>query len=455
VPSSTTPSGSAAVVIFTRDLRVRDHPALVAAVRDASYVTPAFVFDDRILTSGFAGPNRVGFLLDALDDLDRSLREMGGALVVRKGDWVDEVVALTRASGATVVHASDDVSGYARARFARLEAALERIGASLRLHPGVTVVPAGEVVPAGRDHYAVFTPYFRRWSAAPWRSIVAAPRALQLPAIEVGGLPSLDELSHGERATGAVSGGELAARSALNRWTRTQLAEYGQRRDDLPGDATSHLSAHLHFGCISPLEVATKLRGRAGADPFVRQLCWRDFFHQVLAARPDAAWTNYRGSIDWDRDEESLLAWREGRTGYPVVDAGLRQLLAEGFMHNRARLVVASFLTKDLRLDWRDGARHFLAHLVDGDLASNNLSWQWVAGTGTDTNPHRIFNPTRQGERFDPEGEYVRRYVPELRSIGGGAVHDPGPIERRTCGYPDPVVDHHAAIGEYRARARA
>jgi deoxyribodipyrimidine photo-lyase len=440
-------------VIFTRDLRVRDHPALAAAVRASAHVTPVFVFDDQILNRGFGGPNRIGFLLEALADLDQSLRGLGGALVVRRGPWVDEVVALTRAVGATEVHISDDVSGFARARFARLEGGLRAVGASLHRHPGVAVVPAGDVLPTGRDHYAVFTPYFRRWAATNWRSIVATPREIRLPEVSVGRLPAQDELVAGAPAPAVIAGGESAARAALNRWTRTQLAEYGDRRDDLAGDATSHLSAYLHFGCISPLEVATKLRGRNGAEPFVRQLCWRDFFQQVLAARPDAAWENYRGSIDWDDDDDSLRAWREGMTGYPVVDAGMRQLLAEGFVHNRARLVVASFLTKDLRIDWRAGARHFLDHLVDGDLASNNLSWQWVAGTGTDTNPHRIFNPTRQGERFDPEGEYVRRYVPELRSIEGRAVHDPAPLERRACGYPGPIVDHHAAIAEYRARA--
>ena len=230
-------------------------------------------------------------------------------------------------------------------------------------------------------------------------------------------------------------------------------AEYEARHDDLPGDATSHLSPYLHFGCISPLELATKLRERAGAAAYVRQLCWRDFFHQLLAARPDAAWNDYRGDSQWEVDADALDAWCNGLTGYPIVDAGMRQLRQEGFMHNRARLVVASFLTKDLGLDWRTGARHFLDRLVDGDLANNNLGWQWVAGTGTDTNPHRIFNPTLQGYRFDPVGDYVRRYVPELAAIAGRGVHDPAPFERAACGYPLPIVDHHAAVAEYRARA--
>jgi deoxyribodipyrimidine photo-lyase len=185
----------------------------------------------------------------------------------------------------------------------------------------------------------------------------------------------------------------------------------------------------------------------------VRQLCWRDFYAQILADRPDAAWSDYVDRGDrWRDDPEAERAWKEGRTGYPVVDAAMRQLQAEGFVHNRARMVVASFLTKDLALDWRIGARHFLDLLVDGDLANNNLNWQWVAGTGTDTNPHRVFNPTVQGQRFDPDGDYVRRYVPELRAVKDGTVHDPAPKVRRAYDYPDPIVDHREAIAEFKER---
>ena len=192
---------------------------------------------------------------------------------------------------------------------------------------------------------------------------------------------------------------------------------------------------------------------RAGAAAFVRQLCWRDFFAQILAARPDAAWDDFRPRGDrWNDDDDALDAWKDGRTGYPVVDAGMRQLRLEGYMHNRARLVVASFLTKDLHLDWRAGARHFLDLLVDGDIANNNLNWQWVAGTGTDTNPHRVFNPTVQGKRFDPDGEYVRRYVPELAALRGPDTHDPDDKVRRAYDYPAPIVDHQRAIAEYRDR---
>jgi deoxyribodipyrimidine photo-lyase len=224
-------------------------------------------------------------------------------------------------------------------------------------------------------------------------------------------------------------------------------------RDDLAADATSRLSPYLHFGCVSPLQVERRVARRRGAAAFVRQLCWRDFFAQLLAARPGAAWHDYRHrGHRWDRDTDALAAWQDGRTGYPVVDAAMRQLAHEGFVHNRGRMIVASFLTKDLNIDWREGARHFLGLLVDGDLASNNLNWQWVAGTGTDTNPTRVFNPTLQGRRFDPDGAYVRRYVPELRALGGAAIHDPDETTRRVCGYPLPIVDHREAVAAYRSR---
>jgi len=215
------------------------------------------------------------------------------------------------------------------------------------------------------------------------------------------------------------------------------------------------LSPYLHFGCLSPVEVLRGIGRRRdeGAEAFVRQLCWRDFYAQILAARPEAAWADYASRDDhWSDDAHAIEAWKTGRTGYPVVDAAMRQLQAEGWMHNRARLIVASFLTKDLYVDWRVGARHFLDLLVDGDIAQNNLNWQWVAGTGTDNNPHRVFNPTVRGRRFDPDGDYVRRYVPELRALKGGAVHDPAPKVRAAYDYPDPIVDHREAIAEYRDR---
>ena len=444
---------STAIVLFTRDLRVHDHPALAAGA-SAAAVVPAFVFDETILSGSFNAPNRAGFLVESLADLHSALTARGGGLVVRRGDWVAEALQLAHSSDATDIHVSDDVSGYGRGRLARLARDSTSAGISVHRHEGVTVVPAGALAPGSGGPFQVFTPYFRKWLDAPRRDLAPTPARVTLPTgLPLGDIPDQRELAPGDRSPEVVTGGETAARARLNAWTRAGLAGYGDHHDDLPGDATSRISAALHFGCISPREVEAKLSGRAGAGPFVRQLCWRDFYHQVLAARPDAAWNDYRPrAVAWNVDDESFAAWRDGRTGYPVVDAGMRQLAREGFMHNRARMIVASFLTKDLGIDWRLGAQHFLDLLVDGDIANNNLNWQWTAGTGTDTNPHRIFNPTVQARRFDPDGTYVRRYVAELASVEGGAVHELGPLERAAVGYPEPIVDHHEAIAEYKAR---
>lgn len=448
---------STALVVFTRDVRVGDHPALAAAAKH-EHVVPAFVFDERILASSFNRPNRTGFLLDALTDLDASLRERGAGLVTRRGAWITEVMALAKESGAEVIHCSLDTSAFAQRRFDALRRACSDARIELVLHPGINVVEPGTVLPSGgSDHFKVFTPYWRAWEAIPLRALASTPRAIKLPkSITANPLPALADLVTGTRSPEVIAGGEGAARARLNAWIKTDLAVYDEIHNDLPGDRTSRLSAFLHFGCISPAEIVHKLRGRPGAEPFIRQLCWRDFYQQVLAARPDAAWSDYKHRGDhWNVDADALAAWREGRTGFPVVDAGMRQLQREGFMHNRTRMIVASFLTKDLGIDWRVGAAHFLDWLVDGDIACNNLNWQWTAGTGTDTNPHRIFNPTVQGQRFDANGEYIRRYVDELRAVQGKAIHEPhllAPAVRDALAYPAPIVDHHEAIAEYRAR---
>ncbi|MEX2620472.1 MAG: deoxyribodipyrimidine photo-lyase [Egibacteraceae bacterium] len=450
-----------AVVLFTRDLRVHDHAALAAAAREAAHVVPLFVLDDGIVGTGRTGPNRAAFLLEALRDLDGSLAARGAGLVVRRGEVVDQVGRVVAQTGAGAVHASADISAYAQARQRRLAAAHD-----LRLHPGVTVVVPGALTPAGGDHYKVFTPYWRAWQAVPPRRIEPPPQRLRLPPdLHRGVLPGLDAVAAGAPSPERVPGGEGPARQRLEGWLRDGLARYAELADDLAADDTSRLSPALHFGCLSPGEVAALAREAtadgtdpdraAGAEAFVRQLCWRDFHHQVLAARPASAWRDYRSRGDrWDTDPAAFTAWAEGRTGYPIVDAAMRQLRREGFMPNRARLIAASFLTKDLYLDWRLGASHFLHWLVDGDVANNQMNWQWVAGTGNDTRPHRMLNPLRQAERFDPDGTYVRRYVPELAGVDGKAVHRPwllGPRERGQLDYPEPMVDHEEAVARFRA----
>jgi deoxyribodipyrimidine photo-lyase len=232
-----------------------------------------------------------------------------------------------------------------------------------------------------------------------------------LPSLDVGRVPEPGELSAGRPSLDLPRGGEAEARQRLERWLAHDAADCGARRDDLAADRTSRLSPYLHFGCISATEVVT----RAGNADVVRQLCWRDFYSQLLAANPHTAREDlHPGRRDWDDDEEALARWRDGCTGVPIVDAGMRQLHAEGWMHNRARLIVAAYLTRTLGLDWRHGARVFAGVLVDADVASNVGNWQWVAGTGVDTRPNRRFNVLAQARRFDPNGEYVRRYVPDL-----------------------------------------
>lgn len=454
---STKHGSSTAIVLFTRDLRTHDHPALEAAAAVAERVVPLFVLDDAIVGRPFACPNRLAFLLESLRDLDGALRTLGGGLTVRRGDTVREVVAVARSVGARRVFASADVSAYARRRQRRLSDACGDVGLELALHPGVTVVGAGDLAPASGDHFRVFTPYWSRWRAAPLRALAARPRRLALPRVlDPGRLPSLRELTAGVPSPARATGGEAAARARLDAWLRRRLARYAEHHDDVAADGTSRLSPHLHFGCLSPVEVARRVADRPGGEAFLRQLCWRDFHHQVTAAFPGIAREDYRPRGDaWDDDATRLAAWKDGRTGYPLVDAGMRQLREEGWMHNRARLVTASFLVKDLRVDWRLGAAHFFDLLVDGDIANNAGNWQWVAGTGNDTRPNRILNPVRQSQRFDPRGDYIRRWVPELAGLRDGRVHEPWRLDsaaRHRLAYPGPLVDHAAAAADFLAR---
>lgn len=429
------------VALFTRDLRVDDNPVLAAAAEGTERVVPLFVLDDGVARAGFDAPGRGRFLAECLADLDRSLRRLGGRLVVRRGDVVAEVCRVVDEVGATAVHVAADVSAYAARRERRLRDALAERRRELCVHDAVhTVVAPGAVLPSGKDHFAVFTPYHRKWADADWRPLAEAPRSITVPELAAGTLPEA-----GKRRGGLFPGGESEGRTRADAWCADPVADYAERNDSLADDGTSRLSPYLHFGCVSARALAEKAGSSEGARAFVRQLAWRDFHHQVLAARRDAARTDYRGRGDrWRDDKDALRAWQDGMTGIPIVDAGMRQLLAEGWMHNRARLITGSFLTKTLYVDWREGADHFFAHLLDGDVANNCLNWQWVAGTGTDTRPNRVLNPLRQAERYDPNGEYVRRYVPELSDLDGDEIHRPWRLpgsRRSTLRYPSPIVD--------------
>ncbi|GHI98812.1 deoxyribodipyrimidine photo-lyase [Streptomyces olivaceus] len=453
------------VVLFTRDLRLHDHPPLRAALNGSDAVVPLFVRDRAVDTAGFAAPNRLALLSDCLRDLDAGLRERGGRLIVRSGDLVAQVCAVAAEAEADEVHVAADVSGHAHRREEALRSALEARGRRLHVHDAVTTVLApGAVTPASSDHFAVFTPYFRRWAECSVRDALAAPRKVRVPdGLRSEPLPAREDLAG--LSPGLSRGGEREARKRVSAWLRGGVTGYADRHDDLAGDATSRLSPHLHFGALSPVELVHRARrgGGPGAEAFVRQLAWRDFHAQVLSARPRSSAADYRTRRDRWRTgaaaEADVAAWKDGRTGYPIVDAAMRQLRHEGWMHNRGRLLVASFLTKTLYVDWRIGARHFLDLLADGDVANNQMNWQWTAGTGTDTRPHRVLNPTTQARRFDPDGVYVRRWVPELAGLQGRSVHEPWRLpeaERSAYGaYPDPIVGLAEGLDRFkRARGR-
>jgi deoxyribodipyrimidine photo-lyase len=425
--------GGAAIVLFTQDLRVHDQAALTAATKGHEQVVPLFVLDETLLRDA-GTPNRISFLLDSLRGLRASLRELGGDLVVRRGDTVAEVARIASATGAKTLFVGDAVSLYAQRRLGRLRDLLE-----VRVTNTVTAVPPSDLVPEGRDHYRVFTPYWRRWRETPRPTVLDAPARVVLPDLAAGRLPDLSELVVGRPSPDLPTGGEAVARRRLDRWLGDSGAGYEAARDDLAADRTSRLSPYLHFGCISANEVAT----RVGEGEFVRQLCWRDFYAQLLAANPRTPREDlHAGRREWNSDDDALARWRAGCTGMPIVDAGMRQLHAEGWMHNRARLIVSWFLTKTLRLDWRDGARAFAELLVDADVANNVGNWQWVAGTGVDTRPNRGFNALAQAKRGDPNGDYVRRHVPELAELPGAAVHEPwrAPLALVASDYPAPLA---------------
>lgn len=427
-----------AVHVFTRDLRTHDNPGLMA---DAPDVVPVFVSDGAI-RSLHGSANRSAYLHECIADLDRNLREMGSSLVYRSGPWVATVAAIAEEVDADVIHVARDVSGFARRRMRDLKA---RSPVPVVEHDSITVVPPDALAPASSDFYQVFSPYHRRWVEEPRRPMAPTPNSLTAHPVGSDALPAPADGA----SPGRSLGGETRARLDMDRWI-PRTHRYDDVRNDLAADGTSRLSAALHFGTLSALEVTVRA-DEAGGDGYTRQLAWRDFNAQVLFHRPDASTIDYRGGTRaWNDDPERLEAWKLGMTGYPIVDAGMRQLIAEGWMHNRARMITASFLTKDLMIDWRTGARHFMDWLTDGDVANNQLGWQWVAGTGTDSNPSRIFNPVRQSERYDPDGEYIRTWVPELSGVAGAEIHDPSPLTRSAVGYPRPIVDHREAIQKFK-----
>ncbi|MEV5652901.1 deoxyribodipyrimidine photo-lyase [Nocardia sp. NPDC052254] len=434
---------TATIALFTRDLRIHDNPVLAAASRGGDTVVPLFVVDDSMIVGTNTSPNRLRFLAAALGELEDELRGAGGRLILRRGKVVDEVERVVAEVGADTVHIAAEVSHYGQRREYALRERLSARGCRLVVHgASVTSVDTGALRPSsGRDHFAIFSPYFRRWEEAQRRALCGVPRRISVPDIESAAVADVG-LDTGTASPQLRVGGETTGRKLLHRWLSGPVTDYAADNDDLTADATSHLSPYLHFGCLSAAEVVSRVdMSDAGGHAFARQLAWRDFHHQLLAARPDAAWSDYRpGPVEFRADTEAFDAWAAGRTGFPIVDAPMRQLRACGWMPGRARLITASFLTKTLRVDWRRGAEYFRYWLVDGDVANNQMNWQWVAGTGTDTRPNRRLNPLRQADRFDPEGTYVRQWLPEVAELFGD-VHRPWRAGIDRPSYPPPIVE--------------
>lgn len=427
---------------FRRDLRLGDNPALLAAINQAQAdgdgrVVPLFVVDPTLWDA--AGPTRQAYLVASLERLGASLNRQ---LLIRHGHPVAVLSEVARAAAASAVHIAADFGPYGRQRDHEVEQALGpvplvRTGSSYAVSPG-------RVTKSDGTAYRVFTPFYRAWLQHGWRTPAETPTTEEpwwMP-LECQGRPEAPHLPFALPAAGEEA--------AWQRWSafRAQgLGSYGDLRDRPDLSGTSLMGHHLRWGEVHPRSLLAELSDRD--ETYRRELCWREFYADVLARDPASARSSMDARFDdqmrWTTDSGELLAaWAQGMTGYPLVDAGMRQLHAEGWMHNRVRMVVASFLVKDLHLRWQDGAREFMYWLRDGDLASNAHGWQWAAGCGTDAAPfYRIFNPVTQGLKFDPDGDYVRRYVPELRHLPGRLVHEPwkDPLGYEQ-GYPLPIVDH-------------
>ena len=436
-----------AVHWFRCDLRLGDNTALHAASVAAETVVPIFIFDPKILRSRDVSPGQVAFMIECLRSVENDIAAAGGKLIFRHGQVVEEMTAVLRESEASALFYNRDYEPYACERDTAVEKLAHSLGVQVHSYKDNVVHEPHEILKADGNPYRVFTPYSRAWRS------LAAPRLL--PSVKFARarnlknprslpLPSAKELGFACDLP-IPSAGESAARQRLRKFAARNLLHYAENRDFPARDATSYLSPDLRLGTVSPrtvLAAANKAaqshpNARKSIDTFVGELVWRDFYKQILRHFPHVAEGAFRPQynvIPWKNDRKLFAAWCQGRTGYPLVDAGMRQLNTTGWMHNRLRMIVANFLTRDLLVSWQWGERYFMQKLLDADLAANNGGWQWCAGTGTDAQPwFRIFNPIAQARKFDPEGRYIQRYVPEID----------------TREYPLPIVDHAAQ----RARA--
>ena len=452
-----------------RDLRLSDNQALQAAISTGLPVTPLFILDEHLLER--PAPLRQGFLFAGLRQLDAQLNHCGCRLIIRKGDPATTLHNFIAGlgDGPHPVFAIEDTSPYARQRDAKVADLV-----SLTLLPGQTIFPPATVSKPDGSPYTIFTPFCRAWRALPPQSDPqpASLRLTSLPGLESDEIPSTPPPPD-------FPPGEAEALRRLNRFIDGPIDEYAAGRDRMDLDGTSQLSPYLRFGMVSARQVYAAARSafsreenlpgvRQSCEVFINELIWREFYNSILYHFPQVMKTSFNPTlrnIRWQNAPQLLQAWKNGQTGYPVVDAAMRQLTQTGWMHNRARMITASFLVKDLLINWQEGERWFMQTLVDGDPAANNGGWQWTAGTGTDAAPYfRVFNPTLQGKKYDPEGTFIRRWVPELAKVPTRYIHEPWLMPestKETTGcrpgktYPLPIIDHkdarQRALQAYRA----
>jgi deoxyribodipyrimidine photo-lyase len=425
------------IVWFRRDLRVGDHPALNAAIEGSDEIVPVFILDKAQIAE--AGDKLLAYMGQSLRALDESL---GNCLHIIEGDQVEVLKELIEMYGVSEVHISDEHERYGAARDARVEAAgikLVRTGSPYAVAPGRVLKPS-DATP-----YRVYTPFYRAWCTHGWRAPAKTPAKIPAvtPSAKYRAFPDFPMPA----GVNVITAGEKAALARFKEFTKKGLDSYDENRNFAAIDGTSKMSTYLKFGEIHPRTLLAGLGESKAHDTFRKEIAWREFYADVLFNNPDTDTEYYAKqfkAMRYDKPGKQFQAWCEGKTGYPFVDAAMRQLVLEGWMHNRTRMVVASFLVKDLHLEWQLGERFFAQHLVDYDVASNAHGWQWTAGTGTDASPYyRVFNPIEQGRRFDENGDYIRKYVAELAHLSATEIHEPWLfLDGYSHGYPERIVDH-------------